>query len=141
MLNVGTSGAPWTWTANGQLASIPGMISSIAYAADGQTQSIDYANGVTTGFTYNADRRWLRRINTRTGRRHHIARPPRTHDGAGHIVSMVSSGSRSTAGCGAHLYRPARSSVAVAARARPAGKIDTPSDLEYQIPDASRQEL
>jgi YD repeat-containing protein len=96
-LNVGTSGAPWNWTANGQLASIPGMISSIAYAADGQTQSIDYANGVTTGFTYNADRRFLRRINTRKPDGTKLLDLTYTRDGAGRIVSIASGGTSSEA--------------------------------------------
>lgn len=61
-LSVGTATAPWTYTANGDLYSIPGYIDAITYEADGQTRSIAYANGVTTTFTYSPTRRWLTRI-------------------------------------------------------------------------------
>ena len=47
------------------MKSIPGVITSQTYEADGQTKRIVYANGVSTEFTYNASRRWLSRIITR----------------------------------------------------------------------------
>jgi RHS repeat-associated protein len=55
----------WTYDGAGRLKSIPGVILSQTYEADGQTKAITYANGVTTTFTYNPCRRWLTRITTK----------------------------------------------------------------------------
>jgi YD repeat-containing protein len=55
----------WTYDGAGRLKSIPGVILSQTYEADGQTKAITYANGVTTTFTYNPYRRWLTRITTK----------------------------------------------------------------------------
>jgi YD repeat-containing protein len=52
----------WKYDAFGRLKSIPDMITSQTYEADGQTRSIAYANGVTTNFAYSPTRRWLMEI-------------------------------------------------------------------------------
>jgi YD repeat-containing protein len=65
LLNVGTDANRWTYDALGRLKSIPGMVALQTYEADGQTKTITYANGVTTTFTYDPNRRWLQRILTK----------------------------------------------------------------------------
>jgi YD repeat-containing protein len=61
-LTVGTDSNSWKYDNFGRLKSIPGMITSQSYEADGQTKSITYANGVTTNFAYSPTRRWLMEI-------------------------------------------------------------------------------
>ncbi len=55
-LSVGTNTDRWTYTADNNLASIPGLITSVTYQADGQTREIQYANGVKTTFSYSTPR-------------------------------------------------------------------------------------
>jgi RHS repeat-associated protein len=55
----------WEYDELGRLKSIPGMIVSQDYEADGQTKAITYANYVTTSFTYDVNRRWLSRVTTK----------------------------------------------------------------------------
>jgi YD repeat-containing protein len=62
--SVGSAGTPFTYDAAGRLFAVPGVVSSTTYAADGQTASISYPNGVSTAFTYRATRRWLDRLLT-----------------------------------------------------------------------------
>jgi hypothetical protein len=64
-LNIGTDANRWQYDGAGRLKSIPGMITSQTYEADGQTKKIVYANGVSTQFSYSATRRWLERIVTK----------------------------------------------------------------------------
>jgi RHS repeat-associated protein len=61
---VGGAANPWTYDAGGKLLSVPGVVTSAAYEADGQTREIVYANQVRTRFFYNVNRRWLREIDT-----------------------------------------------------------------------------
>ena len=64
-LAVGTNAARWTYDGAGRLKSIPGIITSQTYEADGQTKKITYANGVSTEFLYSPARRWLTRVTTK----------------------------------------------------------------------------
>ena len=64
VLNFGTAAQPWTYTAEGRVATVPGFVTATTYEADGQTRRIDYANGVWTTFEYSPTRRWLTRIVT-----------------------------------------------------------------------------
>jgi RHS repeat-associated protein len=61
-LQVGTATNPWRYDAFGRLQSIPDIITSQSYEADGQTRSITYANNITTNFSYSASRRWVMEI-------------------------------------------------------------------------------
>ena len=65
-LSIGTDANRWTYNGAGRLKSIPGVITSQTYEADGQTKKITYANGVSTEFAYDANRRWLVRILTKS---------------------------------------------------------------------------
>ncbi|MBK8458230.1 MAG: hypothetical protein IPL47_14940 [Phyllobacteriaceae bacterium] len=60
----GTAGQPWQYNAAGLLRSIPGLVTSIDYEADGQTRRIVYANGAATDFAYSPQRRWPMRVRT-----------------------------------------------------------------------------
>ncbi len=66
-LSVGTNTDRWTYTADNNLASIPGLITSVTYQADGQTREIQYANGVKTTFSYSTPRGWLTNVLTARG--------------------------------------------------------------------------
>lgn len=63
-LSVGTSAGKWVYNRKSQLVAIPGYITSTTYAADGQTTSITYANGVKTTYGYSPHRRWLTSVLT-----------------------------------------------------------------------------
>ncbi|MCZ6910347.1 MAG: hypothetical protein O7C56_05090, partial [Rickettsia endosymbiont of Ixodes persulcatus] len=63
-LSIGATDNRWQYNSNNMLKLVPGQIQNIAYEADGQTKSITYANGVTTTFTYDPERRWLTNIKT-----------------------------------------------------------------------------
>ena len=65
-LNIGTDATPWTYDGAGRLKSMPGVIKSQTYEADGQTKKIVYENNVSTEFTYHASRRWVMRILTKS---------------------------------------------------------------------------
>ena len=52
----GTAANPLTYDAGGRLIGIPGVIGDIRYNGRGQTQTANYANGVTSTFAYNAAR-------------------------------------------------------------------------------------
>lgn len=58
---------PWLYNDADLLSRIPGLIDSTIYEADGQTQRINYVNGVTTSFSYSPTRRWLDRVTTAKG--------------------------------------------------------------------------
>jgi RHS Repeat len=83
-----------TWNGNfwksdnfGRLKSIPGMITSQTYEADGQTKAITYANEVTTNFTYSPTRRWVKSIITSKGTVELVA-SRFTRDAAGRITKV-----------------------------------------------------
>ncbi|MBB3352345.1 RHS repeat-associated protein [Rhizobium sp. BK049] len=61
---VGKRTLPWLYNDADLLSRIPGLIDSTSYEADGQTQTINYINGVTTSFSYSPTRRWLDRVTT-----------------------------------------------------------------------------
>jgi RHS repeat-associated protein len=87
-LNVGTSASPWTYDGAGRLKSIPGMIASQTYEADGQTAKITYANGVSTEFFYSAERRWLIRITTKNAAGVALIDNAYSRDAAGRIYAI-----------------------------------------------------
>ncbi|MGG7536633.1 RHS repeat-associated core domain-containing protein [Rhizobium sp. 12,4] len=64
---VGKRTLPWLYNDADLLSRIPGLIDSTSYEADGQTQTINYINGVTTSFSYSPTRRWLDRVTTAMG--------------------------------------------------------------------------
>ncbi|MCP4407853.1 MAG: hypothetical protein GY807_08850 [Gammaproteobacteria bacterium] len=64
LVAIGSAASPWIYGVDGRLKSVPSLITSITYEADGQTDQIIYANGITTDFTYSPERRWLTRIVT-----------------------------------------------------------------------------
>ncbi|KQW41103.1 hypothetical protein ASD02_36205 [Ensifer sp. Root1252] len=66
-VQVGSAAQPYGYNDADLLFSIPGYITTTSYEADGQTKSISYANGVTTTFSYSAQRRWLDRVTTAKG--------------------------------------------------------------------------
>ena len=57
--SVGSAQNPFVYDAQARLYSVPGVVTSTLYAADGQTTNIAYPNGVDTTFLYDAERRWL----------------------------------------------------------------------------------
>ncbi len=63
----GDSVTGWMYEDGGRVKSIAGHIHGITYNARGQTVKIDYANGVVTTNTYNAQRGWLNRVKTVKG--------------------------------------------------------------------------
>jgi RHS repeat-associated protein len=84
-LSVGTSASHWTYDGAGRLKSIPGIITSQTYEADGQTKAITYANGVTTAFLYSPARRWLMRVTTKNAANVALMDNIYTRDAAGRI--------------------------------------------------------
>ncbi|PDS87301.1 RHS repeat-associated core domain-containing protein [Rhizobium sp. L18] len=64
---VGETTTPWLYNEADLLSSIPGLIDSTSYEADGQTTAITYTNGVTTSFSYSPTRRWLDQVTTAKG--------------------------------------------------------------------------
>ncbi|MFS8146340.1 RHS repeat-associated core domain-containing protein [Rhizobium sp. BR 249] len=64
---VGETTLPWLYNDADLLSSMPGLIDSTSYEADGQTKTITYINGVTTSFAYSPTRRWLDRVTTAKG--------------------------------------------------------------------------
>ena len=64
LIAVGSASSPWVYGVDGRLQSVPSLVTSIAYEADGQTSQIVYANGITTDFTYSPQRRWMTGITT-----------------------------------------------------------------------------
>ncbi|MBX5256160.1 RHS repeat-associated core domain-containing protein [Rhizobium sp. NLR16b] len=64
---VGKRTLPWLYNDADLLSRIPGLIDSTSYEADGQTQTINYINGVKTTFAYSPTRRWLERVTTAKG--------------------------------------------------------------------------
>jgi RHS repeat-associated protein len=94
-LNVGTSTSPWKYTIDGQLYSIPGYITSIAYDAGGQTSQINYSNGVVTTLEYSTTRDWLNRvITTRTTDAVQLFYAAYTRDLTGRITAVNDASSR-----------------------------------------------
>jgi RHS repeat-associated protein len=87
-LAVGDAGNQWTYTNSGLLKSIPGYIDDIVYEADGQTTRIEYANGVTTQFTYSPERRWLTALETLKPDASPLLSYAYTRDAAGRITRI-----------------------------------------------------
>lgn len=56
-LNMGTSAAPITYDGAGRRYSIPGIVNSITYFADGQADTITFANGVVSKYSYDINHR------------------------------------------------------------------------------------
>lgn len=88
VLDFGTAAQPWTYTAEGRVASVPAFITATTYEADGQTRRIDYANGVWTTFEYSPTRRWLTRIVTTRPGGTKILDTTYTRDPAGRITAI-----------------------------------------------------
>lgn len=63
----GTSAGPFAYNAAGQQVSLAGAVTSTSYDAAGNVLSIAYANGVTTTYTYSAQRGWLNTVSTVKG--------------------------------------------------------------------------
>lgn len=92
-LQVGTSTSPWQYNKKGQLTKIPGgYIPSITYELDGQTTSIQYANGVTTNFTYDLNRRWLKTLVTKQSSGTNLINNTYTRDNIGRITAIDGGG-------------------------------------------------
>lgn len=87
--SVGSAAAPWVYDDSGRLRSVPGVVASTTYEADGQTASIRYPNGVTTTFAYDPRRRWLDRVEHRSAAET-LMRLDYTRDQAGRIKAARS---------------------------------------------------
>jgi YD repeat-containing protein len=92
---VGSSTTPFTYDAYGRPYSVPDVVTSTTYEADGQTLLIGYANGVGTGFNYNPQRRWLNAILTLKGTTE-LQDLVYTRDNLGRITAVVSGTDRGT---------------------------------------------
>ncbi|MEM7284256.1 MAG: RHS repeat-associated core domain-containing protein, partial [Pseudomonadota bacterium] len=55
----------FTYDLAGRLYSIPNVINSLTYNANGQTLTASYANGVNSTFTYSNQRQWLNQVVTK----------------------------------------------------------------------------
>jgi hypothetical protein len=88
----GTSSSPLAYDPAGRLAAIPGLITAIAYEADGQTDKVVYANGVASNFSYDASRRWLTQVRHYTTAGTTLRQTDYVRDLAGRIVSSSGSG-------------------------------------------------
>ncbi|MGH6924047.1 MAG: hypothetical protein ACRED5_09935 [Propylenella sp.] len=94
--SVGSAGTPWTYDIAGRLYSVPGVVTSATYEADGQTDVISYPNFVQVTFAYDPERRWLDSMET--GRTlldplpifEILQRLDYQHDAAGRITSVAS---------------------------------------------------
>jgi RHS repeat-associated protein len=86
---VGSQVSQWLYDEAGRLKSIPGHITSLKYNARGQVIRADYANGVVTTNTYNDQRGWLMRVETRLGATA-LQDFTFTRDGTGRITQVVS---------------------------------------------------
>jgi YD repeat-containing protein len=69
---------------------VPGIVTSTAYAADGQTLVVAYPNGVTTTFAYDPERRWVESILTENAGGT-LQQLDYLHDVAARIASVASS--------------------------------------------------
>lgn len=89
--STGNSGSKWQYDGLGRLNSVPGLVHSTTYMADGQTAIVKYLTApiLSTTFTYNPQRNWVTNILTRRG-----ATPVQvwdyTHDEAGRITDALS---------------------------------------------------
>ncbi len=88
-VTVGATETPWTYGQDGRLKTIPGAIDDITYEPDGQTKRIQYANGVTTEYTYHAERRWLDKIVTKKADNTVLIDNEYTRDALGRITRIV----------------------------------------------------
>ena len=61
---IGTASNNFQYDAAGRLYSVPSLVNSTNYRADGQTTSIGYFNNVVTSFSYKPERAWLTQITT-----------------------------------------------------------------------------
>jgi YD repeat-containing protein len=73
----------------GRLGTIPGMITSQSYEADGQTKAITYANGVTSNFAYSPTRRSVSEISTKDNAGTPILLRQFTRDATGRISAVT----------------------------------------------------
>ena len=89
LVTVGSAASPWIYGYDGRLQSIPSLITAITYEADGQTDQITYANGVTTDFTYSPQRRWLTRIVTTKADTTVLLDNSYTRDNMGRITAIT----------------------------------------------------
>ncbi len=87
--SVGTSAAPWVYDAAGRLLSVPGIVNSMTYNGRGQVLNAAYANGVTSAFTYDDSRGWLKTLLTATGATQHL-NLAYTQDPRGRITQVTS---------------------------------------------------
>ncbi|MEX3012084.1 RHS repeat-associated core domain-containing protein, partial [Hoeflea sp. TYP-13] len=89
LVAVGSAASPWLYGYDGRLKSIPSLINAITYEADGQTDQITYANGVTTDFTYSPQRRWLTGIVTTKADATVLMNNSYTRDAMGRITAIT----------------------------------------------------
>ena len=85
---VGSLATPWTYDGAGRILSIPGLVTSAAYNAKGQTTTIVYANGIETQFVYNPARGFLDSVETKNGASV-LYKYVYTRDATGRIVSVA----------------------------------------------------
>ena len=88
-LSIGTEADRWQYDGAGRLKSIPGVIPSQTYEADGQTKKIVYANGVSTEFTYHAANRRLTHILTKNAAGTALINNNYQRDLAGRITQIL----------------------------------------------------
>jgi YD repeat-containing protein len=87
--SVGSTTSRWTYDPAGRLFAIPGIITSIAYDPDSQAKQVTYANGVTTVFGLDNERRWLDRVTTFNAGGN-LLLLDYLHDNIGRITSVTS---------------------------------------------------
>ena len=70
--------------------SVPGIVTSTTYEPDGQTRLMSYANGVSTSFSYDPERRWVTQIKTAKSATT-LQQLDYAHDDVGRITTVISS--------------------------------------------------
>ncbi len=63
----GSSSGTYAYNTAGQLYSLADSVMSTTYMASGAVKAISYANGVTTTYSYDADRDWLTQVQVQAG--------------------------------------------------------------------------
>ncbi|MBI4924142.1 MAG: hypothetical protein HY834_20595 [Devosia nanyangense] len=86
----GTGSGTFAYDARAYQLSLTGAIASTTYSALGQVKTITYANGVSTTYSYNAQRGWLNSVVTTKGATT-IESLTYTHDFAGRITAVTGS--------------------------------------------------
>ncbi|HZM78956.1 MAG TPA: RHS repeat-associated core domain-containing protein [Candidatus Limnocylindrales bacterium] len=56
-----------SYNAAGELSSVGGYVTAMAWNPSGQLTSMSYANGTVTNYTYDPDREWLNTVSVRAG--------------------------------------------------------------------------